>query len=68
MPLSRSYTPPTDEQLQRFVEVMLAADAKRMGVGPIDARFGARMVMDEPVLKKQWLSRHRQLQEAAWAA
>jgi hypothetical protein len=50
------YVCPTDEQLERFVQAMLAGEARRRGID-IDPAAGARMVMRVPVLKENWLRR-----------
>lgn len=63
--MTRSYTPPTDEQLERFVCAMLMGQARR-SCSEVDAAWGARMAVRNPVLKEEWLRRHRELQEAAW--
>ena len=65
MSTDKIYSPPTDEQLQRFVEVLLASDTRRRGITNIDAAAGARMVMCNPALKESWLKYHRELQMRA---
>lgn len=58
-----AYEPPTDEQLERFVFALLQGEAYRRGI-EINADFGARMVMRNPLLKEAWLQRHRDLAAA----
>ena len=55
-----TYTPPTDEQLERFVFALLQGEAYRRGI-EINAAWGAQMVMRNPTLKEAWLQRHREL-------
>lgn len=61
-----AWTPPTDEQLESFVNAVLTGEAHRRGLD-IDAAFAARMVVRNPLLKEAWLERHRGLQEAVSA-
>lgn len=55
-----TWTPPTDEQLERFVFALLQGEAFRRGI-EINAAWGAQMVMRSPTLKQAWLQRHRDL-------
>lgn len=58
-----SYTPPTDEQLERFIEVQLGAVARRLQFTDESATFAAEIAMRNPAIKAEWLGRHRELQE-----
>jgi hypothetical protein len=55
-----SYTPPTDEQLERFIFALVQGEAFRRGI-EVNAAWGAKMAMRNPVLKEAWLQRHRDL-------
>lgn len=59
------WSPPTDEQLENFIRVMIEGRARRAGIlDQIDPAFGARMAVGNPVMKQAWLERHREFQEA----
>lgn len=55
------YEPPTEEQLVRFVTVMVH------GAGYTDGDLEmTRAMLELPELHEGWLERHREMQVAAW--
>ncbi len=60
-----TWSPPTDEQLERFVCVMVGAEMRRNGLPPTGLPNLVREGLKSPALKEAWLRRHRELQEAA---
>lgn len=55
------YAVPSDEQLVNFAAVFVS---KQMGA-PADKAAIAHMFEASPELKREWLDRHRELQEGA---
>ncbi len=56
--------PPTDEQLSNFVKATVMGEARRRQLDMLDPELAAQMVLNTPWMKKEWLKRHRELQEA----
>jgi hypothetical protein len=56
------YEPPSDEQLARFVTVMVHGP----GYSPTTLEL-TRTMLELPELRQGWIDKHREMQEAAWA-
>lgn len=60
------YIPPTDDQLESFIRVLLQAEAARAGVmSPNAGAIAAGFIMLDPKKKAMWLAEHRRFQEMA---
>lgn len=64
------YMPPTDDQLEKFIAVLMRAEVHRRGFQVSDTvvAHAVRIAMRHPADKAMWLDRHRQLQDTANAA